>query len=407
MNGHESFQIMCAWVAAGRASVDDFKELAPHLRECDECRQLLSDFAQLSGKVLPAQIKKGDRIPVPAGMTKRFIERAGLQGIPLHPSPSLRWLAAGSWQGIVWAGGAAALVLAGIVAMNSVRGPGAMRLRRPASEAPIHTAAPVQPSVQSASTPTASQQQVQARAFSDKHEIDALKSMNSQLQQQLSEAASARAVALDRLAAVENENAQLRLHASKKDSLLSDLEAKLKREEASSAEKIAALVQRQTELEDVRAQLAQRESRMKEERRLLAASAQARDLIVARNLHIIDVHDNDRSGRQRPFGRIFYTEGQSLAFYAYDLDAAVRRNTNVSFHVWGGKLGGRLDAKNLGIFRSEDTAAGRWVLTCDDPYVLAEINTVFVTMESGRDDTDHPKGRRILYAFLGDPANHP
>jgi hypothetical protein len=79
----------------------------------------------------------------------------------------------------------------------------------------------------------------------------------------------------------------------------------------------------------------------------------------------------------------------------------------LAFHVWGGTLGDQRRVRNLGIFRSEDAAAGRWVLTFDDPRVLAQINTVFVTAESAKNTIDQPKGKHILYAFLGDRPNHP
>jgi hypothetical protein len=42
------------------------------------------------------------------------------------------------------------------------------------------------------------------------------------------------------------------------------------------------------------------------------------------------------------------------------------------------------------------------VLTFEDPRVLAQINSVFVTLESSRKVTKEPGGKRILFAFLGD-----
>ena len=71
-----------------------------------------------------------------------------------------------------------------------------------------------------------------------------------------------------------------------------------------------------------------------------ARAGDVRDLVVARNLHIIDVHDRDGDGKsQRAFGRIFYTEGKSLIFYAYDLGDPRKVDAKVSFYVWGGRLG--------------------------------------------------------------------
>jgi hypothetical protein len=62
--------------------------------------------------------------------------------------------------------------------------------------------------------------------------------------------------------------------------------------------------------------------------------------VVARNLHIIDVHDRDGNGKnQRAFGRIFYTEGKPLIFHTYDLADTRKLDAKVSFYVGGERLG--------------------------------------------------------------------
>jgi hypothetical protein len=146
----------------------------------------------------------------------------------------------------------------------------------------------------------------------------------------------------------------------------------------------------------------------KQQQHLIDTGAQARDLIVARNLHIVDVHDTDGDGHaQRAFGRIFYTEGKSLVFYAYDLADPQKVDQQVSFYAWGEKLGREQPVKRLGIFHNEDANEGRWVLTFDDPKVLAQINSVFVTAEEEKQAITRPRGKRILLGFLGNKANHP
>ena len=41
----------------------------------------------------------------------------------------------------------------------------------------------------------------------------------------------------------------------------------------------------------------------------------------ARDLYVAEVYDVERTGETRkPYGRVFYTKGKSLIFYAYDLD---------------------------------------------------------------------------------------
>src|SRR4029077_2572333 len=134
------------------------------------------------------------------------------------------------------------------------------------------------------------------------------------------------------------------------------------------------------------------------------------NLISARNLHIIDVYDTDNRGKTtRPFGRVFYTEGKSLVFYAYDLAPGHSEAGTYAFYVWGKKDGDPHLVRNLGPFATDDKAQKRWVLTITDPKALAEIDSVFVTLEPANQKRvgQPPSGKRLLSAFLGTPANHP
>lgn len=56
----------------------------------------------------------------------------------------------------------------------------------------------------------------------------------------------------------------------------------------------------------------------------------------ARDLYIAEVHDVAGTGKtDKTYGRVFYTKGKSLMFYAYDLDSQPGlRNVN-TFQVWG------------------------------------------------------------------------
>jgi len=132
------------------------------------------------------------------------------------------------------------------------------------------------------------------------------------------------------------------------------------------------------------------------------------DLVAARNLHIVDVYDADPNGkRQRSFGRVFYIEGKSLVFYAYDLADSRRLNASVVFHVWGERAGVKETTHRLGILHNDDINQSRWAMTFDDPKVLSQINSVFVTAESASNRYDSPHGKKVLYAFFGSPPNHP
>ena len=155
------------------------------------------------------------------------------------------------------------------------------------------------------------------------------------------------------------------------------------------------------------ARIAKLESQLQRDREAKPDPGEFAQLVAARNLHIVDVYDTASNGqRQRSFGRVFYVEGRSLVFYAYDLAGQPRANTKVTFHVWGEKASVTSTTYNLGILRGDGEGQGRWLLTFDDPNVLNRINAVYVTAEAGTTGGHEPRGRKILYAFLGS-ANHP
>jgi len=141
---------------------------------------------------------------------------------------------------------------------------------------------------------------------------------------------------------------------------------------------------------------------------LLAAGRDIRELMAARNLHIVDVFDTDPRGKTRPaFGRIFFTEGKSLLFYAYDMPDTRLKDAGYHYRIWGKKEGPNQQARNLGIFFSDDKSKKRWVFQYDDPKVLNEIDSVFVTLEPPNGNPSQPKGDKLLYAYLKGQANHP
>jgi hypothetical protein len=144
------------------------------------------------------------------------------------------------------------------------------------------------------------------------------------------------------------------------------------------------------------------------ERELLAMGRDVTDLMGARNLHILDVVDTDSRGKTRPaFGRIFFTEGKSLVFYAYDLNEAKMQKANLQYQVWAKKEGPNRPVRRLGIFYSDDKSQNRWVFKCDDAKVVKEIDSVFVTLGRPNSDSTRPEGSPLMFAYLHGAPNHP
>lgn len=163
----------------------------------------------------------------------------------------------------------------------------------------------------------------------------------------------------------------------------------------------------EAQVDDLNAQLRSREQAIGKRDDLLAYDRDIRDLISARDLYIAEVYDVARDGSTRkPYGRIFYTQGKSLIFYAYDLDEQPGVKTASSFQAWGQRGPDRQQALNLGIFYQDNVAKKRWILKFDDPRKLDQINAVFVTVEP-HGGSKKPDGKSLLFASLRIQPNHP
>ena len=149
------------------------------------------------------------------------------------------------------------------------------------------------------------------------------------------------------------------------------------------------------------------ERKASDDEEYLASDRDVRELMGARKLYIADVFDVDgRSRTRKPFGRIFYTQGKSLLFYAFDLEEHPELKSVETFQAWGRNDSNNGKPLNLGIFYMDSETNRRWVLRFDDPAKLSEINAVFVTVEPNG-GSRNPTSKPFLYALLRKEANHP
>lgn len=150
-----------------------------------------------------------------------------------------------------------------------------------------------------------------------------------------------------------------------------------------------------------------RETTLDEQQELLAHDRDIRDLMGARDLYIAEVYDVERTGEtKKPYGRVFYTKGKSLIFYAYDLDQQAGAKSASSFQAWGRRGPDRQQALNLGVFYADSASKKRWVLRFDDPKALDQIDAVFVTVEPNG-GSHKPSTKPLLFAYLRLDPNHP
>lgn len=172
-------------------------------------------------------------------------------------------------------------------------------------------------------------------------------------------------------------------------------------QDESRADSLAAQVN------DLHAQLREQEQTLSKQEDLLAHDRDVRELMGARDLYIAEIYDVAREGvTQKPYGRVFYTKGKSLIFYAYDLDQEAGVRTASTFQAWGQRGPNRREALNLGIFYEDNAAKKRWVLKFDDSKTLEQINAVFVTVEPSGGSIK-PSGNPLLFTYLKIEPNHP
>jgi hypothetical protein len=178
----------------------------------------------------------------------------------------------------------------------------------------------------------------------------------------------------------------------------------LREERASEILRTASL---ETRIGDLSARVKEGEEKGAQDEQFLASNRDIRELMGARDLYIADVFDVDPDGHtEKPFGRVFYTRGKSLIFYAFDLDRQHSVRNASTFQAWGRHGIDDNRPLNMGIFYLDSETNRRWVLKFDDPEALARIDTVFVTVEP-KGGSREPRGKPLLLASLKSQPNHP
>jgi hypothetical protein len=154
-------------------------------------------------------------------------------------------------------------------------------------------------------------------------------------------------------------------------------------------------------------ELEQKEDQVAKDENLLEHDRDIRELIGARDLYIAEIHDVSGNGESsKSYGRIFYTRGKRLVFYAYDLDAQHGIQEASTFQAWGRKGPDKQQALNLGVFYEDNATKKRWVLRVDNHRSLEDIDAVFLMIEPNG-GSQHPSGKQLLFAYLRINPNHP
>jgi hypothetical protein len=428
---HDEFLELCAVSTSGQLTQDEQKKLDEHLEICPTCREAIKQYESLVADAIPAMTAEDipeNMDPGPAWSQQRaeasLLNRLAQEEDPrigglereAHSSDAIGHVlpfAAGATWRHVWTLYAAGILLAVALSICVYQ----IGMRRG-----VDTAAVMQPPIQQ------SQTSLEAQVSDAAHEREIalaqvaqrdreLAELRKQLERQASDMAQMRAVQ-DKLSAdhrnddaakeelVQHEarfKERFELAEANSQALQQRVDslAKQSSEEQTRAGQLTAQVN------DLTQALRDRDAALNEKDELLAKDRDIRELMGARELYVAEVYDVNRTGETRkPYGRVFYTRGKSLIFYAYDLDQEPEIKNASTFQAWGQRGPDRQQALSLGIFYEDNASKKRWVLKLDDPKALAQVEAVFVTVEP-HGGSHKPSGKPLLFAYLKTDPNHP
>jgi hypothetical protein len=420
MSSHEKFKELSALAAIGLLSSNEDRELNKHLRECEICREVHDDYSRLVQHQLPQAdaIRWRMKLSIPkrapdAELRDRFLARARAEGADLsaaaerpsylhHSSPSSsRWTC--RWRPALALGVLATATFLGTWALRRNQSvPRSGTLDAVAQKA--HENENLQGQL-AALRQTAELESVQLVRMRKENSLSekSLKRFQRQLQE-----TQARVETLStELKVANSENTQLAGADKQQDTVIADLRIQIDKLDSQRGDNLSQLVGQQERIRELTASLEEEKTNLERERQLMAVSNDVRQLIGARNLHIIDVRDvNGDSRSAKAFGRVLYAKGQSLIFYAFDLPNGGLSPAKYTFQAWGQREVESQLPRNLGTFQVDDHEQHRWVLKVNNPTLLAGIDSVFVTAES-HGDAKGPRGKKLLYAYIAGQPNHP
>src|SRR5262252_2240616 len=438
MDWHEEFRELCAAASAGELSDDEQAKLTAHLAACADCRRLKSEYESAAAAGVAAlaesHLPYGDEVVGESSWSveqaeERFFKRLAEEDRSLSTVSSRRHKVTEGgrhtyrpsqlrWREI-WMPFAAAILLAVALGITAYRS-GVKR----GTDTALKTVEPPRETVNSLEAQLSDagyeHSQLQAKLADSAKTIDDLK---RQLAEQLKIVNSLKAAVATASASAESRKESQPTESSpslNRDTELTAAQARLvelqktvdtataqRDENARQAAILEAKVNELTQVVRAREQaLDQKEAEVAKGQELLEHDRDIRELMGARELYMADVHDVSGKGTEKTYGRIFYTKGKSLIFYAFDLEAQPGFQNAKSFQAWGRKGPDKAQARSLGIFYEDNASKKRWVLKTDDPKTLKDIDAVFVTVEP-HGGSQHPSGKQLLFASLRISPNHP
>jgi len=432
MEPHDRFLELCALSISGELTKEEQKVLCGHLTECSACQESVREFeaaAAVGMPLLHSHLANADSLEdssIPHELAKAATahvtgqsEQPHAKQEPIEQTSEARFP---RWKGsrhaqvnwsYVWMPFAAAIVLTVALGIYSFQ-VGKRRGQEVGQATPVTSGTKIDALEQTISDAGHDREVLQAQLAARDHVIaelrrqvagqtaalDGMKSAQVRLEHSLqSDEAGKQQLSQERSSLSQQlENAQTSVQKTQ-----AELDS-LRRERAQEQSRAESL---EAQISDLHGQLREQEQELGKQQELLAHDRDIRDLMGARDLYIAEVYDVARDGQtQKPYGRVFYTKGKSLVFYAYDLDRQAGYEKAGTFQAWGSRGLDKEQATSLGVFYQDNTAKKRWVVKFDDPKKLEQIDAVFVTVEPNG-GSHKPSGKPLLFAYLKVDPNHP
>jgi len=397
MAPHEEYLELCAARTAGELTPAEEARLATHLAGCQECREAMAEYELAARDAAAALAEEAERDQESDSWSVEEAEKALFKRLDAEESPRVPASRIPSRE--LWMPLAAAVLLALALGIAAYR----TGIRRGAETAVSQPpATPVAPSLEEQVSDAGHERaQLLEKLAEQDRQIATLK--RQLLEQQKTLAAFQQPVP-------QHENKELVEVQSKVselsktiDTLAGQREGLLARAatlESRVSELTREVGKREQELDEKQGEVARQQD-------LLDRDRDIRELVGARDLYIAEVRDVTGTGQtSKSYGRVFYTKGRRLVFYAYDLDAQPKVENAGSFQAWGRRGPDKQQALSLGLFYEDNPEKKRWVLKTNDPKSLEDIDAVFVTVEPNG-GSHHPSGKQLLFAYLRVSPNHP
>jgi hypothetical protein len=398
MTDHQHYEELTALAAGGHLSEEESADLLAHLQVCAKCkddarayRDLVVSGLPLTRDAVTAERETADS-RAPAGARERFLRRAMSEGVRFssdvhvedEPARAKRFP---GYRLVAGLAAAAAVIAALYVPQLARQGSVGTAAQRELDQVKRENAQLTE-RLTARDTELAAQQELLRKVRSELDTavktVAGLRRDNQLKGQRLGQSTVQTAQLVDEL---ENRDKQLAL-ATEEINRINQLRVTDR----------AALDSHRMRLREISNQLRIADATIEMERQLSAAGRDLRELMLARQLRVVDVRDTDASGRpNQAFARVFISEGQSIRIFAFDLIQG-REAGPGRFQVWGEQLGNSSSLRNLGTLEVDDRRQNRWSLTLQNADAVKNISSVFVTAANRG---GAPDGPRLLYVHLG------